>query len=282
MVKLGDSLVMRPFGDARSPERPDAGRQEGAIQMAQLHCQPAQSSRVWPVIRGLGEHDTALLARLPMFAGLAAPQVTKLLENAEVQPAPRRTVLFHQGEPATRFYVILEGCVMLHRVSASGHDSVISLMNRGDSFAEAAMFDCAEFPVTATVIADARLLLVTASSFVRRLREDPSLALNILASMSRHLRRLVEQIEQRTSSSSTERLAGFLLRLCPEEGRSTSFELPLDKQLIAGALGMQPETFSRSLSRLRRSGVSCRGNEITVAEIDALRRLCNGEPPRRP
>ncbi len=231
------------------------------------------------MLRGLEKRDTTLLARLPMFAGLQALQIEKLLENAEVQSLRRRSVLFHQGEAATRFYVVLDGCVMLHRVNASGHESVISLMNRGDSFAEAAMFDCADFPVTATVITDARLLMVTAASFIRRLREDPSLALNIMASMSRHLRRLVEQIEQRSSSSSTERLAGFLLRLCPTEHGSATFELPLDKQLIAGALGMQPETFSRALSRLRRVGVTSSGLMVDIADTDMLGRFCDGQLP---
>ncbi len=251
--------------------------------MPQPQCRPMQRASAWPVIRGIGSDDVALLSRLPMLAGLDGAQVALLLDNAEVIDAPRRTVLFRQGEPASRFYVILDGCVMLHRVSANGHESVISLMNRGDSFAEAAMFDSAEFPVTATVLVDARLLVVTAQSFVQRLREEPSLGLNIMASMSRQLRRLVEQIEQRASSSSTERLAAFLLRLGPGGGGAAEFDLPLDKQLIAGALGMQPETFSRSLSRLRRLGVTCNGNRIRIEDVDKLRRYVDGEVrPYRP
>lgn len=242
----------------------------------------AQGAGAPPPVRGISAADTALLARVPMFATLGPARIAALLEAAEVQALPRRTVLFRQGEPASRFYVTLEGCVMLHRVSASGQESVISLMNRGDSFAEAAMFDRADFPVTATVITDSRLLVVPAASFMRRLSENPSLALNLLASMSRHLRRLVDQIEQRTTNSSAQRLASFLLRLCPSQAGSSTFELPLDKQLIAGALGMQPETFSRSLSRLRRFGVATRGNQITVADAEALERLCAGEPPRHP
>ena len=244
--------------------------------MAHAHC-PASHDQALPALRGLGPADAVRLARLPMFADLAPSKLAEIVGEASTAKAPRRTVLFDQGEPADRFYVVLDGCVMLHRVSANGHESVISLINRGESFAEAAMFDCADFPVTATVIADARLLVVTAQSFMRRLSSDPSLALNILASMSRQLRRLVQQIEERTSSSSTERLAGFLLRLCPEDAHSSHFELPLDKQLIAGALGMQPETFSRCLSRLRSVGVTVDGNHIEIAKTEALRRLCNGD-----
>jgi len=228
-------------------------------------------------LHGLASADAVRLTRLPMFAGLTPAKLAEIVGEAALLAVRRRTVLFHQGEPATRFYVVLDGCVMLHRVSPNGHESVISLINRGESFAEAAMFDNADFPVTATVIADARLLVVTAQTFMRRLAADPSLALNILASMSRQLRRLVQQMEERTSRSTTERLAAFLLRLCPEDTPASEFELPLDKQLIAGALGMQPETFSRCLSRLRSLGVTVDGNHIAVADIEALRRLCSGD-----
>ena len=211
-----------------------------------------------------------------MLADLPADRLDELLQDTSVMTASRRTVLFHQGEPATRFYIVLDGCVMLHRVSANGHESVISLINRGESFAEAAMFDCADFPVTATVIPDARLLVVNAAPFLRRLEADPALARNILASMARQLRRLVGQIEQRTSSSSTERLAAFLLELCPDDAGRSELDLPLDKQLIAMALGMQPETFSRSLSRLRRLGVTSCGMHVSIADTQKLRRYCDG------
>lgn len=247
-------------------------------------CRPPSDQGGSPPLRGLSAADAARLGRLPMFADLSQAKRAEIIGEASVADVSRRTVLFHQGEPATRFYVVLDGCVMLHRISPNGHQSVISLINRGESFAEAAMFDCADFPVTATVIADARLLVVTAQSFRRRLMSDPSLALNILASMSRHLRRLVEQIEQRSSNSSTERLARFLLQLCPEEVTAAEFELPLDKQLIAGALGMQPETFSRCLSRLKSFGVQAHGNHVEIADIGALQRLCSGDgtPRMRP
>ena len=66
--------------------------------------------------------------------------------------------------------------------------------------------------------------------------------------MARHLHRLVLQVEQLTSRSSVERVADFLLHLCPPGAGRAEVELPLDKSLIAARLGMQPETFSRSLA----------------------------------
>jgi hypothetical protein len=46
--------------------------------------------------------------------------------------------------------------------------------------------------------------------------------------------------------------------------------------LVAARLGMQPETLSRSLARLRDSGVETRGSRIVVNDVARLARLTDG------
>jgi CRP-like cAMP-binding protein len=52
--------------------------------------------------------------------------------------------------------------------------------------------------------------------------------------------------------------------------------LPIDKALIAARLGMQPETFSRALARLRSEGVESVGDRVRVGDIARLRELAGG------
>ncbi len=124
------------------------------------------------------------------------------------------------------------------------------------------------------------------AEFLEQIRHSPDLSLNLLASMHRHLRRLVQQVEQLTSRSSAERLVEFLLRLCPPGELRAEIELPLDKGLIAARLGMRTETLSRSLARLRSAGVEVRGSRILIADVGRLHRLAEGRgdggrPPTR-
>ena len=60
------------------------------------------------------------------------------------------------------------------------------------------------------------------------------------------------------------------MRLCPVQSGSATVRLPIEKSLVAGRLGMQPETFSRSLSKLKQVGVKCQGHEVMVADIAKL------------
>ena len=222
---------------------------------------------------GLSSADLAALGRVPLFAGLPPAPLRDLLADTWVQVYPRGTILFNQDEPATRFFVVLAGWVKLYRATEDGEESVIAVLTRGESFAEAAIFDQGQYPVSATPAEDTRLLVVPAEPFLRRLNERADLALKMLAAMSRHLRRLVAQVEQLTLRSATERLAEFLVRLCPQPSGPAIIHLPLDKVLIAGRLGMQPETLSRSLAKLRAHGVGSKGGDVTVSDVAILRRL---------
>ena len=229
---------------------------------------------------GLSAAEVVLVARLPIFTGLDEARIRRLLDQAVVRSFARNTVLFLQDEPATRFYVILDGWVRLYRQTIEGQESTIAVYTRGDSFAEAAILQSGVFPVTAVVVDDAKLLFIEAEPFLRHLRADPKLCLNMMASMSIHLRRLVQQVEQLTVRSSTERLGDFLLRLAPAgAARETVIRLPWDKALIAARLGMQPETLSRALARLRPLGIETRGSRVTIHDLAALRRFVNERRP---
>jgi CRP-like cAMP-binding protein len=223
---------------------------------------------------GLDDRDFAVIARVPLLADLEAGRLAALLGEAVVRRFPRNALLFIEGEPAGQFYVVLDGWVRLYRQTADGRESVIALLARGESFAEAVMFLGGRFPVSAAVADEARLLVIPAKPFRRALRDDSELCFRMMASMALHLRRLVGQVEQLTVRSSSERVAQFLLKLARDGAESAIVHLPYDKGLIAARLGMQPETLSRALAKLRPLGVETHGSRVTIRDIAALRRHC--------
>ena len=69
---------------------------------------------------GLSAAEFALVARLPIFAGLDEARMRRLLDHSAVRPFGRNAVLFLQEESATCFYVILDGWVRLYRQTSRG------------------------------------------------------------------------------------------------------------------------------------------------------------------
>ncbi len=225
--------------------------------------------------------DLEILRRVPLFAGLDELQLKDVLHDTSVHNHPKGRMLFQQGDTADRFYVVLGGWVKIFRLTPDGDQAVMSLFARGESFAEAAMFMGGRFPASAEVVEEARLLRVESKPFEKRLHAEPEIAVAMLASVSRRMHNLVGQIEQLQVRSGTQRVAGFLLKLCPAEDGPTEIALPYDKSLIASRLGMKPESFSRALARLRDLGVQTERNHVSISDAAALVEYCaDGRLPR--
>jgi CRP/FNR family transcriptional regulator, dissimilatory nitrate respiration regulator len=224
--------------------------------------------------KGLSAYDLVLMRRTALFRRLKEDALARMLAPAVVTTVPRGQNLFVQGQQAERFYVLLSGWVKLYRMTAEGAEAVVTIVAPGESFAEAALFLSARYPVSAEAVDRARLLSFAAADFARLMGEDSGLAMAMLASLSVRLHGLVSQIEQLHAHSSPKRVGHFFLKLCSDKTGSVAFELPFDKALLARRLGMQPETFSRALRQLREIGVATQGPKVTVADLTALREFC--------
>lgn len=216
-------------------------------------------------------NDVEVLKHLPLFEGLPGKVVMDLLGNSVIRNYPRRTTLFVQGDKADRFFIVFSGWVKLYRQSQDGTEAVIQVFGPGESFAEAVMFGDGCYPVGAEIAGDARLLEVLNEPFRQRLTADPDLLFRMLATLSSRLKGFVHRTEQLTTRTSEQRVAAFLMQFCQSrDGESITLKLPYNKLLVAGRLGMKPETFSRALARLRQYGVSVEGSDIHIDNLSTI------------
>lgn len=222
---------------------------------------------------GITQHDFRRLELLPLFSGLQPNDLRKLLSTSSIRRYPEHTTLFLEGEPADRFFVVMDGGVKLFRLCENGHEVVISMASPGESFAEAAVFDGQTFTNCAVSIADTRLLAVSAKSLLLQLKKSTDLAINMLGVMSRQLHGNFELLHKLSSMSTKERLADFLINLADTDNSKASITLPTEKHLIAAQLGMQPETFSRALAKLESVGVKSSGHDVMIEDMCALKAM---------
>lgn len=217
--------------------------------------------------------DVDIVSRIAVFGGLKRDTIDRLITPATVVALGEREALFRQGDPATAFFITVEGWVKLYRVTASGEETVLHVLTKGDSFAEAVAFTGGRYPATAEAVSEARVVRIPANHVVRCIREMPDIALAMIASTSQHLHRLVQQVEQLKVQNGAQRVAEFLISLCPTDHGSCTIALPYDKVLIAGRLGLKPESLSRAFARLRPIGVDVHAAKVEVRDVSKLRRL---------
>ncbi|MEW6164114.1 MAG: Crp/Fnr family transcriptional regulator [Pseudomonadota bacterium] len=219
----------------------------------------------------------ALLARLPLFQELTPDQIAQIAAQTREKRLAKGEMLFQKGDPCRGFYVIVFGQLKLAFPSSSGNEKVVDILGPKQSFGEAVMFMDRPYPVFAEAIADTLLLHVAKDAVFDLLSGDPLFARHMLAGLSMRLHSLVQDVESYSLRSSAQRVIGYLLQHCPNEGSgkcegSIEITLPTSKQIIASRLNLTPETLSRIFHDLAEAKlIGVQGKQITINDIKRLR-----------
>ena len=213
-----------------------------------------------------------------LLASLPEPVAKNVMSTARVRDMERGSTVFLQGERATGIYVVIDGWVKLYRIAPNGAEAVVGVFTRGHSFGEAVAFTHDSYPVSAECATDCRLVRIETEAILRLVREHPEMSLSLIASTFAHLHRLVAQIEQLKAQTGAQRVAEFLLELAPCNEGQCEVTLPYDKVLIAGRLGMKPESLSRAFAKLRDQGVQIRQNVAVIDDVAELRDFADEDP----
>jgi len=223
---------------------------------------------------------TQILQKNPLFSGLTPSVLEKLAAHCRTRTCEKGQDIFAMGDRADAFFIIVEGWVKLYRTSREGEETIIHVFGPGESFAEAAVFSERQmYPVNAQAIENAVLTSVPRAAILQNIEDDSSFALGMLGTISARQRYLVQQLEQVTTRSAPQRIGAFLLRFCrttPEDGNGAMIAaLPYNKSVIAARLNIQPETFSRALSKLEPYGVTSDNKNIIIDNPEALAEFCD-------
>ena len=134
----------------------------------------------------MDQSDWQIVRSTPLFGTVSLEVAQSIIGHQPVTVHQKGDTLFHQGDPADSFFVLLGGWVKLYRVTHDGNEAVVGVFKPGETFAEAAMFLGGRYPVSAEVVTNARVLRVDGKMLRRRITEQPELALSMLASASYH------------------------------------------------------------------------------------------------
>ncbi len=212
---------------------------------------------------------------LPFFDGLPDTDMNVFAAASRAKNYKKNESLFHLGDPADRFFVVLSGWIKLYRETGDGEEAVVALFKRGDVFGEAAIFNGAGYPFSAVASEDSKVIEISAAVLRERARQNHDIMDRIMASMSKELRDLQLENEHLALMSAPQRVGCLLLQLSAGMiGKGGTFSFPYDKSLAAARLGMKPETFSRALAQLKPYGVTVSGPEVKVESFSCLIDYC--------
>ncbi len=191
-----------------------------------------------------------IIATIPLFNGLPADQIVAIKKIAVEKQINKGEIIVSEGDEGEGFFVIVEGRVKVFKVSTEGKEQILHIFGPGQPFGEVPVFTGQRFPANAQAIDKSRVLFFPRASIVNLISANPSLALNMLAIMSKKLRQFAVQIENLSLKEMPARLASYLLFLAGEQNRDDLVTLKISKGQLASILGTIPETLSRVFAKL--------------------------------
>lgn len=214
------------------------------------------------------------LASVPLFRGLPRDHLLDLDGIALHQSIPRGGTIFHEGDDGNGFYVVINGRVKIFKLSLEGKEQILHIFGPGEPFGEVPVFTGQRFPANAQAIDESRVIFFPRKAFVDLITRNPSLALNMLAVLSRRLRQFTNLIDDLSLKEVPARVAAYLLYLSEKERGSQDLRLSITKGQLASLLGTIPETLSRILGKMGAQGlIETEGPRIRILDREGLESL---------
>lgn len=221
---------------------------------------------------------TQEIGRLALFDGLPGEDLEELANIAIAQKYVKGQTLFHEGGEASGFFGISGGRVKIYKLSLEGKEQILHIFGEGEFFGEVPVFAGGRFPAHAETLEPSRLLFFPKRAFKELVARKPSLAMNMLAILSKRLRYFTHLVEDLSLKEVPGRLAAYLLYLSDHNRASPSFELDITKGQLASLLGTIPETLSRILGRMSQQDfIRVDGRRIEILSRESLESLAAGE-----
>jgi len=223
----------------------------------------------------IDKNATYFLQSLPFFSGLPQGDIAALCQASQVRDFDKGQVIFVRGDKAAFFYIVMNGWVKIYRDTHEGHESVLGIFTRTDTFGEAVVFDGADYPYGAQAAEKTKIIAIPASALKERAKNNPAILVRMMQTLSQHLNRVQLENEHLAQMSAPQRVGCLMLQLSiGTQGESRVVNFPYDKSLAATKLGMKAETFSRALGQLKTIGVTVKNDEIHIADFNGLVHFC--------
>jgi CRP-like cAMP-binding protein len=217
-----------------------------------------------------------MVADIPLFKGLPKEQLDEVVNSMADQTFDRGQTVLSEGEVAEGFFVLVQGKVKIFKLSTEGKEQILHFVGPGESFGEVPMFSGGRFPASAETTEKSRIFFFPRAAFLNLIGTDPTLAMNMLADLSKRLRQMTRLVEELSLKEVPSRLAAYILYLS-SENESDDVGLDITKGQLASLLGTIPETLSRILGKMSAQEViSVQGRKLKILDRTILEDLAAG------
>src|SRR5688500_3948376 len=130
-----------------------------------------------------------LLGRVPLFRGLPEAELWSIAALARPRALGANEMLFREGDPGDRFYIVFSGAVEVVKERPLGDHERLAVKRSGEGFGEMSLLNDAPRSASVRALEPTELLVVSRDDF-NALLGGSALAIGLLRSLARSLRSL--------------------------------------------------------------------------------------------
>jgi len=214
--------------------------------------------------------DESLLSGLPPFSRLSRGEIREILDRAAPGRYPEGAVVFSEGLPADRFFLLLDGFIRVVRTTPDGEQVIALHIPPGQLFGIARALHRETYPASAVAASETLALGWPVKLWEEFAAKYDGFATETYRTLGARLGEFQARVTELATQAVEQRVAAALLRLANQSGRQTEagieIAFPITRSDIAEMTGTTLHTVSRLLSSWEREGiVASSRRRVTVA-----------------
>ncbi|MGD8620666.1 MAG: Crp/Fnr family transcriptional regulator, partial [Anaerolineales bacterium] len=155
----------------------------------------------------------------PIFKNLKDHELKAVARRFHLRALEDDEPLFYQDDPASVFYLILEGQVKILQTTAEGFEVILHVLGPGDIVGALPTIGAGTYPAGAVSLGSTKAAFINADAFNQILQQYPIIASNLLRFAMKVLQRSHQKIRELATERVERRIARALSRLSGQLGR---------------------------------------------------------------
>ena len=202
-----------------------------------------------------------MIEKIPYFKALNEAQIKRLEQISIHKSYKKGEILFFEGERSQYLLVLLKGILKIYKTSAKGREIHMHEIRPISLVAEMVNFEETSYPASGVFSTNGEVLKIDYEKFKNEFMSDPKICLELLKSMSEKIRALNAVVDNQVVLNCDGKIAKFI---------SENFDIFTSTKYtkLAKILNVTPETFSRTITKFKKSGALILDEEHNIASFD--------------
>jgi CRP-like cAMP-binding protein len=222
---------------------------------------------------GLASTPTCI-GHLWVFENLKPGELAALVQAAGRKSYQKGQVVFSQGDPANRMFLLKAGRVKLSKITEEGNEITLDIRKAGDFLGESMLIEDADYPLTALCLEDTLICGFNKAGFEKLILENPNIGLQVIKNLSNRINWLTERVGSLSLTNLEERLYQVLTQVAREHGvksqRGYRIQFPLTHEELGFLVGAHRVSITKAMKALKEGGrILQEGKTLILAGLPA-------------